>query len=72
MYVNNKMTIFCVICGKKLTIKTVYSGFMGTIYRLIFWYKARYDYKQFSTCQNCRDLRMSGYTVEEIRENDSL
>ena len=55
----------CRLCGKELNPKTVYGGFFGFMYRLFFW-KAKKNYKEFSNCQECRDLYMMGYSAHEI------
>ena len=45
----------CKSCGKELTPKNVYGGMMGFMYRLIYFWKAKNNYKEFSFCQECRD-----------------
>lgn len=53
----------CVCCGKELTPKTVYGGFMGFVCRFSGLGK---DWHTFSTCQKCRNLYASGYSTHKI------
>jgi len=50
----------CNACKKEMNPKTVYGGFMGFMYRLTFFWRAKEDYKEFNNCQECRDFFMEG------------
>lgn len=54
----------CICCGKELTKRSVFGGFIGLMYRLV--YKGK-GWEDFKTCYNCRSLSEKGLSCEEIR-----
>ena len=57
----------CCVCYKPLRSKwDVFNGVMGVLWNILFFWDK--SWKEMSTCQECRDMAMAGYSTEDIIE----